>query len=133
MSTNQKRLSNAISNINLNSYRAFKILMNEGKLKSIINSNKQNKKVNDKNNSNNTKNLTKHAFSSQSERFDWQTNPAKHKYGDLSFMTNNPNNDNNFSDGNYRTNHNTDRDTSSWKGMLNIREDDYSKTIYNMK
>lgn len=132
MSTNQKRLSNAISNINMNSYRAFKILMNEGKLNSIINSSKQNKKVSEKNN--NAKNLAKHAFSSQSERFDWQTNPAKHKYGDLCFMTNNPKSDNNvFSYGSNKSNCNTDSENSTWKGMLNIREDKSSKTIYNNK
>lgn len=131
MSTNQKRLSNAISNINMNSYRAFKILMNEGKLNSIINSNKQNKKVSEKNN--NSKNLTKHAFSSQSERFDWQTNPAKHKYGDLGFMTNNAKNEYDFGDSSNKNNYNPNRENPTWKGMLNIREDNNSKTIYNIK
>jgi len=131
MSNDQKSFSNAISNINMNSYRAFKILMNEGKLYSIINSNKQNKKVAEKNNY--TKNLTKYAFSSQSERFDWQTNSAKNRCCDLNFITDNRKKDNNNADLNNRTNYNTNSENSTWKGMLNIREDYDSKTIYYIK
>lgn len=132
--TNQKRLSNAISNINMNSYRAFKILINEGKLNSMINSNKNNKKIAEKNYENNvnqnTKNNTKHVFASNTQRFEWQTNTAKNSYCDLNFMSHNPNNIENSDKQikNYYNNENT-----NWKGMLNIKGESSEKTIYNLK
>ncbi len=133
-STNQKRLSNAISNINMNSYRAFKVLMNEGKLNSMINSNKNIKRLAEKNLDNNinhyTTNKTKHIFASNTQRFEWQTNKAKNSFSDLNFMSHDPNN---IDNSDKRSKNYNDKENNFWKGMLNIREDDDNKTIYNLK
>ncbi len=134
MSTNQKRLSNAISNINMNSYRAFKNLINEGKLNSLVNMNKTNKLLiernleNNINNNQNSKNSTKHIFSSQSQRFEWQTNPAKNNYSNINFFSNGSET---IDCGNQSANKYNKNETNNWNGMNYIRNDDNSRTIYN--
>jgi len=129
MSTNQNNFSNAISNINMNSFRAFKILMNEGKLNSIINFNKTSKYYAEKNNNlsqnnPNTKNATKHVFQSQSKRFEWQTNSTINSYSGVNLVLNNENSE----ISNYKSNN----EISGWEGMLNIRDDTNKRSIYSV-
>jgi len=121
MSNNQNRLTNAISNININSYRAFKNLMNDGKLNSLTDTKKTNRLLLEIKDSNNSKNTTKNVFFSQTQRFDWQTNPVKKDI--INKMLADVNNK-------YSTNPNF---VKNWEGCNFTKEDDINKTIFDYK
>jgi len=120
MSTsNNPRFSNAISNIDINSYRAYKNLLkannntifadknSKGKLDNL-NSNLSRNKNQD--NFIQAKNLTKHIFSSQSKRFEWQTNEAINRHSELN--------------GSMISMRHKDLNSDNWKGFTNLNEDD---------
>lgn len=121
MSNNQNRLSNAISSININSYRAFKNLMNDGKLNSLTDTKKTNRLLAEIKDNNNSKNTTKSVFFSQTQRFDWQTAP--HKKDIINKMCSDVNNK-------YSTNKNFQR---NWNGCNFTKDDDINRAIYDYK
>lgn len=121
MSNNQNRLSNAISSININSYRAFKNLMNDGKLNSLTDTKKTNRLLAEIKDNNNSKNTTKSVFFSQTQRFDWQTAP--HKKDIINKMCSDVNNK-------YSTNKNFQR---NWNGCNFTKDDDINRAIYDNK
>ena len=121
MSNNQNRLTNAISSININSYRAFKNLMNDGKLNSLTDTKKTNRLLAEMKDSNCSKNTTKTAFNSQVERFDWQTNPEKKEI--INKMSANVINK-------HKSNRNFVR---NWTGCNFTKDDDNNKALYDYK
>lgn len=125
MHTNEKRLSDTISNVNMNSFRAFKILMNDGNILNSINITKKDKKIAEQiliNNQNqNVKNTTKHIFSSQSKRFKWQDTSAANTYCDIEFSKN------------LENKINKKNQTLNWQGMNYINKPSKEKTIFNKK
>jgi len=113
------RFSNAISNIDINSYRAYKKIIKTDKTNFTekINQEKSNN-INAKllrNNSNNNiiqaRNLTKHIFSSRSLRFKWQTNEALNRNSEIK---------ENF--GSIR--HQKDLNSDNWEGMRNLTQNE---------
>jgi hypothetical protein len=121
MSNNQNRLSNAISSININSYRAFKNLMNDGKLNSLTDTKKSNRLLAEIKDCNNSKNTTKNVFFSQVQRFDWQTNSYKSDI--INKMSKEVQNK-------YNSNKNF---VNNWEGFNFKKEDDNNKTIYDYR
>jgi len=117
MSSNP-RFSNAISNIDINSYRAYKNLINSEKKipqNKFSNSNYNGinpnllKTNNQENMKQQAKNLTKHVFSSQSSRFEWQTNEAINRHSEL-----------NGAITNLRQKH---LNSDNWQGLINLSQD----------
>lgn len=109
-----------ISNIDINSYRAYKNLLKTGKQASPnkkgkdsdlnVNSALLRNNYNDK--LNNTKNLTKHIFSSQSKRFEWQTNEAINRHSELT--------------GSLSNKRQTHLHSDNWQGFANLSQDEQS-------
>ncbi len=125
MSSNP-RFSNAISNIDINSYRAYKNLLKSGKPSSPERSAKGStpngkagipRSINQKNeNALNAKNLTKHIFSSQSKRFEWQTNEAINRHSELTGSLTNKRHQHLHSD--------------NWQGLVNLSQDEQTNKNY---
>lgn len=121
MSIEQRGYSSKVSNIDINSYRAYKNLLKTGnivtpqnfnKIKSMEGSNV----TNNKQNVQNYKNVTKHVFSSQSKRFLWQTDEAINRHSEL-----------NGSMANMRQRH---LNSEKWDGFNNMSQDDESLHKY---
>lgn len=124
MSSNP-RFSNAISNIDINSYRAYKNLLKSGKPGSPERSGKgsavQANSGFSRNNNNNenfiqAKNLTKHIFSSQSKRFEWQTNEAINRHSELT--------------GSLSSKRQQHLHSDNWQGVINLSQDEQSTKIH---
>lgn len=125
MSSNP-RFSNAISNIDINSYRAYKNLLKSGKQgspeRSAKGSNLNGKsgipRSNNIKNENaiNAKNLTKHIFSSQSKRFEWQTNEAINRHSELT--------------GSLSTKRHRHLHSDNWQGLVNLSQDEQTMKNY---
>lgn len=122
------RFSNAISNIDINSYRAYKnMLKNVNNITPQKNINKREDNLNSnftKNNNNDiqsnmlqTKNLTKFVFSSQSKRFEWQTNEAINRNSELK--------------GSISSLRQKDLNTDNWQGFNNLSQDENSIKNYD--
>lgn len=119
MSSNP-RFSNAISNIDMNSYRAYKNLLNSGKQSAPDRSRKGSNfnglaGVPRSNNNNaivHAKNLTKHIFSSQSKRFEWQTSEAVNRHSELT--------------GSLTSKRHQHLNSDNWQGLNNISQDEQS-------
>ena len=120
MSSNP-RFSNIISNIDINSYRAYKNLLKSGNQASPnikgkegnLNANSGLSMNNNKNeNFYNAKNLTKHIFSSQSKRFEWQTNEGINRHSELT--------------GTLTNKRQTHLNSDNWQGFSNLSQDEQS-------
>jgi hypothetical protein len=66
----------------------------------------------------NTKNLTKHIFSSQSKRFEWQTNEAINRHSELT--------------GTLTNKRQTHLNSDNWQGFSNLSQDEQTLK-YNEK
>jgi len=122
--SNQPRFSNAMSNIDLMSYRAYKNLLNSGNANSTNKSQKSNKNPqirnydkfinNEDNKKYSEKNLTNSVFSSQSKRFLWQTDEKINRGSELT--------------GSIKDRRNSDLNSNKWQGLsCKVQEDKYAK------
>lgn len=122
------RFSNAISNIDINSYRAYKNMLKNGNNispqkninKRDDNSNSNFTKINNNDIESNmlkTKNLTKYIFSSQSKRFEWQTNEAINRNSELT--------------GSINSLRQKDLNSEKWHGFNNLSQDENSIKNYD--
>ncbi len=124
MSSNP-RFSNVISNIDINSYRAYKKLLKSGKPGSLEGSKKDSGLIGNlgktriNNNNENfiqAKNLTRHIFSSQSKRFEWQTNEAINRHSELT--------------GSLSSKRQQSLNSDNWEGLINRSQDEQSIKNY---
>lgn len=118
--SDKTRFSNAMNNIDILSYRAYKNLLNSGKANSPIKSAKSNlsnvksfKNFNE-NRKNDDKNLTKSVFSSQTKRFTWQTDEKVNRGSELT--------------GSIKNRRNEDFKSKKWQGLTClVQEDKFAK------
>jgi uncharacterized protein YjbI with pentapeptide repeats len=121
-----RRFSNKISSIDMNSYRAYKnIIKSSNNISPLKNTNRQDNesqshfyKINNYNiekKNLSTTNLTKSMFSSQSKRFEWQTDQAKNKIYEL---------------GSIKDLRQKELNTNKWRGFINLSQCENSNKKY---